>query len=174
MTDFDGKSSKIPPKIGAAFLDALFGHAPEDLYFNVWTLPDKRSHWFRCGDIDKAAELVPQLLGKDVYVSVALAQHARGKFERVTVGETAGIVGLWADIDIRGEKHKSDKLPPALEDALRLVGEFPLAPTLVVHTGGGVHVWWLFHEPWIFENDADRDKAADLAERFQATLQAKA
>src|SRR5262249_45788459 len=109
-----------------------------------------------------------------VYVSVALAQHARGKFERVTVGETAGIVGLWADIDIRGEKHKSDKLPPALEDALRLVGEFPLAPTLVVHTGGGVHVWWLFHEPWIFENDADRDKAADLAERFQATLQAKA
>ena len=51
---------------------------------------------------------------------------------------------FWADLDVRdGERHKGEKNYPATRvDALALVKRFPLPPTVVVWTGGGVHVYW--------------------------------
>jgi hypothetical protein len=40
-------------------------------------------------------------------------------------------------------------------------------PTCVVATGGGIHPYWLFREPWIFEDDAEHQEAATLLCRFQ-------
>jgi hypothetical protein len=48
-----------------------------------------------------------------------------------------------------------------------LLDGFGLSPTLIVSTGGGLHVYWLFYDVWYFEGDADRNKAKDLSRRFQ-------
>jgi hypothetical protein len=42
------------------------------------------------------------------------------------------------DIDIQGDVHKKDNLPPTLEAALACVADLPLAPTMIVSTGGGI------------------------------------
>jgi putative DNA primase/helicase len=158
----------------AAFLDGLFGFAPEQLYFHVWTRQDKRSAWFPCAETGRAATHVARLHGRDTYVGVALSACDRGQSARVLADEAAGIVGLWLDLDVLGPEHKCDRLPPSAEDALALANSFPLPLTLVVHSGHGLQPWWLFQEPWIFEGHADRQKAQALTERFQATLRAGA
>jgi putative DNA primase/helicase len=158
----------------APFLDALFGYCPGHLYFYLWTRQGKRSHWFGCDALGEAAERASRLKDKDVYVGVALSAADLGPHRRIRAEEAAGVVGLWADVDVKGEAHKGELLPPTLGDARRLVAEFPLPPTAEVDTGHGLHAWWLFREAWEFAGDADRARAADLARRFQAAMQARA
>jgi hypothetical protein len=56
-----------------AFLDLLWQHKPEDLYVLLWTLQDKRSHWFR--DVGKAGDFAANVNGHDVYVGVGLSKR---------------------------------------------------------------------------------------------------
>ena len=41
------------------FFDLLWQYKPEEMYLLLWSLQDKKSHWFR--DVGKAAELVALL-----------------------------------------------------------------------------------------------------------------
>jgi hypothetical protein len=83
------------------------------------------------------------------------------------------MVGLWADIDLKSEAHSKLSLPATVEDALRILpSEFP--PTYLITTGNGLHAWWLFKEPLIFEDDDARRDAANLAFRWQSLLRANA
>jgi hypothetical protein len=89
-------------------------------------------------------------------------------------GKEAGVIslpGLWADIDVLGPNHVALALPPTMEDAWRIARAVPFKPTLVVYTGGGIQLYWLFREPWEFETDKERKKAKALSKAFQKYLQ---
>jgi hypothetical protein len=86
----------------------------------------------------------------------------------------AGIVGLWADIDIAGEGHQKSNLPPDSDSAILLAYSMGLAPSITLHSGGGIQCWWLFDEPWIFVNNDDRNNAKELSDRWTRTLRSKA
>ena len=47
----------------------------------------------------------------------------------------------------------------------------PFKPTVVVYTGGGLQPYWLFREPWQFEDEKERPKAKKLSKAFQRFLQ---
>ena len=92
---------------------------------------------------------------------------------RCPSNEVAGIVGLWADLDLKSDAHPKAALPATVEDAMKILpDEFP--PTFVVRTGNGAHAWWLFREPLIFESDEDRRNAGALALRWQSLLRLNA
>lgn len=149
------------------FLTALFGSKPEGLFVLVWTLHDKSSSWFR--SLEEAVKYIEAVSGRDVYVGVGLSPCDYGPTHRCVSNEVAGIVGLWADFDLKSEAHKK-ALPATTEQALTIIpSDFP--PTIVVFSGNGVHAWWLFKEPWIFENEAERKKASILISRFHTLLQ---
>src|SRR5262245_35710780 len=101
-------------RAATGFLDALFSLAPADLFFYLWVVPGKASYWFRCDDVGGAVELLPRFGAANVYVGCSLSRGDRGPKQRVAAGEAAGIVGLWADVDVKGEAHKGDDLPPDL------------------------------------------------------------
>ncbi len=154
------------------FLEALFGDS--DKHFLLWTLQDQLSYWFT--DVDKAESKVRELAGKkrDVYVGCGLAPADMGMDHRCKAGEIAGIVGLWADIDIADAVHSKSNLPPDAEAAIWLAEGVGLKPSVVVSSGHGLHVWWLFNEPWVFESEDDRKDAQVLVASWGATLRAKA
>jgi hypothetical protein len=153
------------------FLHELFAAKPEELYLLLWTRADKRSRWFR--DIDAAASAVKALAAQDVYVGVGLSSKDYGPAQRCPSEEIAGIVGLWADLDLRSEAHDRKALPATIQDALAIIPElFP--PTFVVATGNGAHAWWLFKEPYIFAGDEERKAAARLIARWQTLLRLNA
>jgi hypothetical protein len=148
------------------FLDALFNEKPSDLYLLIWTLPDKLSYWFR--SVDEAVRFVESSRGVNIYVGVGLSAQDFGPHHRCLSVEIAGIPGLGVDFDIKSPAHSKD-LPASIEEALKLIPA-SLPPTIVIATGNGVHVWWLFKEPWIFESDDERKEAATLSWRFQTLL----
>jgi hypothetical protein len=155
------------------FLDALFGGVPPELRILLWTLPDKRSYWPE--DVEKASRLIEGLVeGHDVYVGVGLSPQPFGPQQRCKASDVAGIVGLWADVDIAGPGHKKQNLPPDAAAAAALLEKLPLEPTLVVSSGGGLQAWWLFHEPWIFAGEEDRARAARLAQDWLRSLKVHA
>jgi putative DNA primase/helicase len=168
--------------------DAFGGH------FNVWTLEGRRSLWFPCRRRADAAAAAERLAGKaNVYCGTALIDlEARKQQERIenngvvdlkkirgTNATARAIPGLWADVDVggpmHGKAHKNTKLPPTYEDARALIAEaIPLEPTVIIDSGHGLYFWWLFAEPSSLDTEQDREEAAELVYRFQATLRKRA
>jgi len=149
------------------FLEALFRDKPAGLYILLWTLPEKTSRWFR--DLESAIVYAESLGEHDLYVGVALAAQDYGRDHRCPSAEIAGCVCLWADIDLRSDAHDKSTLPCTVEEALSILPQ-ELPPTFVVPTGNGIHAWWLFREPWVFQNDEDRIEGAALAKRWNTMI----
>ena len=157
--------------IAALFLKALFAGKPDELHLLLWTLPEKRSHWFQ--NVESAIQFAASLRERDLYVGVGLSRQDYCSTRRCPSSEVVGIVGLWADLDLKSEAHPKAALPATVEDAMKILpDEFP--PTFVVRTGNGAHAWWLFREPLIFESDEDRRNAGALALRWQSLLRLNA
>lgn len=156
------------------FLDAAFSGAPENLYVLLWTLSDKRSRWYRTDQIERIVGDLDALDGQDVYVGVSLSAEDRGAGKRYQSDETAGIVGLWLDIDVASEEHRRENLPPTDDAALGLLASLGPEPSVVVHSGHGLQAWWLFAEPLLYASDADRIAAGLLATRWNLTARVRA
>lgn len=169
-------TATIPPPPDPAraeathFLRALYGdNAPG--WCPVFLLPARVAHWIRATDLERIADTGLQAAnrGQNVYVPVGL-QAERMETGRGTAATVCALAGLWADIDYQSPAHKTANLPPTESDALTLLAELPLEPTALVHSGHGLQAWWLFREPWTFDSDAERLAAAELSERWQATI----
>lgn len=161
-----------------AFASALFGSVPSGLHTHLWTRQDKRSHWVSLGDGGAAvAERARSLAERenDVYVSVSVAPSAGGSYKRIASQDSAGIMGLWADVDIADpDVHKKFNLPPDEASARDLLDRAGVEPSILVHSGHGLQAWWIFKEFWQFDSDAERRAAGDLAQRWNTTLRVRA
>ena len=153
------------------FLMLLWQHKPDSHFILIWTLQDKRSHWYQ--EIALAAQFIAQAKGVDVYVGVGLACHDYGPSHRCMSDEIAGLTGFWADLDLRSDAHNKKTLPATISDALSIIPE-SMPPTIVVSTGNGAHAWWLFKEPLMFESEQERQAAASLITRWQTLLRLRA
>ncbi len=87
--------------------------------------------------------------------------------------QARGIPGVWFDLDCREGKHRERNLP-TFTQAYAFLRTLPCGPTLVLHSGGGLYVWWLFREPWFFDTDAERERAARLVAQWQGFVRERA
>jgi transposase len=159
------------PSEARNFLNALFTSKPGEHHLLIWTLPEKRSYWFQ--NVESAIQFAESHREKDLYVGVGLSGKDYGSSRRCPSNEVAGIVGVWADLDLKSDAHPNPALPTTIQDAMKILPEqFP--PTFVIRTGNGVQAWWLFHRPLIFHSDEDRRDARDLALRWQSLLRRNA
>ena len=157
-------------------LEEIFAFKPEDERILVWYLPDKRSKWFRSPD--NIGDFVENISDeKDVYFSGGLvsadylADLPNKEFKRCPQSKVSGLVGLWADIDVQAEHRGKDNLPPTKKDARRLINDIPLGPSIIIDSGYGYQCWWLFNEPWIFDDSEQRNEAKKLLADWNYTLQ---
>jgi hypothetical protein len=183
-----------------AFCSALLGGPDGDdrlhgLYATLWTSGDKLTRWRRADQPGAVASLVAELDERDksqaVYICTTLtdipppadcpAPHAFGlEHEGICAhryrphsSNAAGMVALWVEIDIAGPGHESEHLPKTVEDVQRIVDAMRLPPTLMVHSGGGIHCWWVLTEPWLISDaddpDAERQRMAELERDWVST-----
>src|SRR5436190_20791571 len=107
------------PSEVSLFLEALFAGKPDQLYVLLWTLPGKRSYWFQ--NIEEAIQLAESLREQDLYVGVGLSAKDYGANHRCPSNDVAGIVGFWADFDLKSDAHPTAALPLTVEDALKIL-----------------------------------------------------
>lgn len=122
-----------------------------------------------------AVDALAQSLAKsnDLYYGVGLQSDAprsgRGKADTISA-----IGALWFDFDIADPGHKQTRLPSSLDELNRLLDDLPIAPTALIHSGGGVHAYWLLDQPWSFAAPDERDRAKRLSDAWQRLVKAKA
>jgi hypothetical protein len=76
-------------------------------------------------------------IGRAIYFGVATRLNGSHSGRREDLAE---LTAVWTDIDYY-------KLGITLEEALSALQNCPLPPTVIVHSGGGLHAYWLFREP---------------------------
>jgi hypothetical protein len=151
-----------------AFLNLLWGAKPNEHYILLWTLQDKRSHWFQ--DVAEAADFASAAASsQDVYVGLALSQTDLGPMRRCKSEEASGICGIGSDLDLKSDAHGVKPLPATIPEALKILPA-GMPPSILVLTGNGVHPWWLFKEPLIFDSEGERKDAARVLARWHALL----
>ena len=154
------------------FIETIFGDAlGPDRRLCIFTTPDLLAEFF--ADAASAALHARAVApARDVYFGLGLVKGqpaGRGKAEDV-----AAIGALWADIDLAGPAHEGKTLPASIEDVWRLLAKLPLAPSMLVHSGFGVHAYWLLKEPWVFDSAAERANAAQMTKGWHAAVCAAA
>jgi hypothetical protein len=151
------------------FLDHLYPDGiPSNHHLLLWTIPGKTSYWFT--DLKEADESLEYMGQKNIYIGCGLSPKDYGATRRAPAKNISGIPGLWADIDYGDAGHKGKTYPPDQDAALRLLDELAVRPTLVIHSGNGLQAWWLWDNPWIFEDEADHDYAALVSKAWGEIL----
>lgn len=139
-----------------------------------WTAPDKRSHWWEVGN----RAPVPNghrntYFGVHPVRSIPLT-NSEGmerppEAVRSQIAYIAAINCLYAEFDFKAfisaavaRDHVDELLPP---------------PSVVIHSGGGLHCYWLLVQPYLLDTDTRRERAqhaqADFVVRVGADTGAK-
>ena len=156
------------------FFQALYPEETEGHTY-LWTMPDKRTQVFSCAahaDTAQAAQKASDA-GKDVYFSVGVSERLFRAHERAKSADIVAIPALWVDIDIAGDAHAAKALPPDYISARALLPEM-LDPSIVVHSGHGIHAYYLFRELLDTRTDEERSAAEELLRRLQGAVRARA
>lgn len=137
----------------ADFFAALFPD-PDGL-IELRALPSKARDFFTPCDSEGIERFIRVNAGENLYFGVA-TRRTRGSGKL----ENCGLLhGPFADIDF--------KVTPEPE-ARALLERFPLKPSIVVNSGGGLHVYFLLREPLDLQTEAA--KARSLLRRLALTL----
>ena len=146
------------------FFELLYGDASSG-YLIIWA-KGYEAKAYPVTQINQAVDTVEKLAQiTDTYYGVGLHKKIPEQGKRGSASDVVAIPGFWLDIDY-GPNHKKRDLPKTLEDAQELLHSFPLPPSLQIHSGQGLHCYWLFREPWVFESDAERETATNMSKAF--------
>ncbi len=142
------------------------------LWITLWSAPQKESIHvpvFKAGSIPG---VVKKWIGqRHVYFAPGLRCANLGRWKAGGNKDVTAIPGLWTEVDIQGPGHVEQALPAGQDEALELAYSIPeLPPSLIIHSGGGIYVFWLFKEPWILESTAEQGEAQALLKRFEQTV----
>lgn len=137
-------------------------------FISIWTLPDKRTNWFKSTDIKSAVSFATaQSRSKDVYYGVCLREKPLGSNQRGKNEDVSIVTALYADIDIKGPAHKETELPETQDEAVEFLNSLPIVPSIVVSSGNGFHAYWLLNEPYKISNEEDRNNISDILAGWQ-------
>ncbi|MGQ9676741.1 MAG: AAA family ATPase [Chloroflexota bacterium] len=109
----------------------------------------------------------------DVSFGIGLRSSTSGG-EQNSLNSIAALPGLWVNVQFRQFGRGESDLPATRDDALRLIRQFPLAPTVVVNSGDGLQAYWLFATLWQLRSAEELLQAQTMNRRLQATLRAGA
>lgn len=154
------------------FLSLLFGHKSlEGLYLTIWDRQTHKTSTFTLPDLGgAAADAEARSVNRDVYVCTCPFVAPPESTSRGTEETAGALVATWLDVDIAGPAHKGKSRPaPSLEAAMELLSKGPVKPSIVIHSGYGLHVWWALDEPIILKTAADRVRARRVSDGWVAT-----
>jgi len=168
------------------FFEEVYEHAEEG-ELALFALPSRRSKFLpisglQDGSFRSALEKQLQVWrDQNIYYSIGLMEPGI-RSGRGTESDVSLIPGVWIDVDLSTGVHASKSLPSSTEEALEALDDaLPIEPTITIHSGGGLHCYWLFDEVWEFisdgttegdhERERQRTQAMGLVQRFQAHFQ---
>jgi len=101
---------------------------------------------------------------RDVYFGVCPRERMKAEKEHIHY-----LIALWADLDIGKEGHEDKKVFfEGPQKAARAIRSFPRAPSIIVESGRGAHLYWLLKQ---VEAITDHEKAEAILRNISQHLQ---
>ena len=125
------------------FLSLLFDKALEQGLGEIELRTFKPAKQYFVSSVNEAVEIAHSLCDSesDVYIGVNPRVGRGGKKENVE-----WLTAFHAEVDYGEDGHKKPTFHKTYDDALSAISAFPLTPTLIVHSGGGFHAYWVLRE----------------------------
>ena len=162
---------ETPPEVSMSpqlFKDTLYGGA-ETGWLTIFYTPSRQTIWFSVTDP------IPDLdLEQNCYLGIGIRRQRLGNgVGRGKADDIIAIPGLWLDLDYQspGAHKVRYPLPPTEDAALSLLDASPYKPSLIVHSGHGLQVYWLFKEIACFGTQAEQDAFGRLCRGWQQLFQ---
>lgn len=140
-------------------LNALF--RPGDGMIELRALPSRLRAWIQPGDMANVHRFMSEHRHENVYFGVAArSDSSGGRLENCST-----VRALYADLDFKD-------VPEA--QARQALASFPLEPSFVIHSGGGLHCCWMLSEGLDLRRESGAFKALlrALARALNADLSA--
>ncbi|MCK4377839.1 MAG: hypothetical protein KAW01_00760 [Deltaproteobacteria bacterium] len=131
---------------GEEFFATLFGDLLNrnigEIEIRVFPTGYPEQHFFKNhrDALEKAYELCNS--GIDVYFGVNPRIGGKGRKENIHYVTT-----FHAEIDYGQDGHKKTSTHGGYDQALATINDYQVKPTIVVHSGGGFHCYWVVKEP---------------------------
>lgn len=140
----------IPTPISANDFVATL-HQYCDGVLELRALPSTHRKFF--DDHQAINSFLAQYAKQDIYLGVATRRDGKnGKLENCQ-----DLGALFMDLDFKDEPE---------ERARKRLREFSLPPSIVIQSGGGLHVYWLLNEPLHLQDQADCQQARSYLPRL--------
>ncbi|MGG4498444.1 hypothetical protein [Brevibacillus reuszeri] len=164
------KPAQIDQQQTARFLSLLYGNTVIG-WLNIWEKQSKSSLWYPASKIHEA---IPEFMSlalkkQDVYYGIGLRKEKKSGTDRGKSSDVCFLPGVWMDIDCSEGTHKKGDLPSSVE-AQCFINSLPLKPSIIVNSGGGYHVYWLFTQGIEITNSEEPIGIPELVRDFQNVL----
>lgn len=132
------------------FFECLFPKEA-DGFIEFRVFPGQVRRFLRSAHVRRLETFLRHYQGQNIYFGVAIRRTRRGG----TLADCDKVFALWADVDF---KESSEA------EARRRLEEFPIPPSIIVASGGGLHLYWLLAEA--ADVQAETDRLYDLLRRI--------
>ena len=138
------------------FMTELYKGVPADKVTYLFTRPDDATYPYIIGRMDQMLEKAIRLTKtKDVYFGLHLMDELPPPGKRSSEEKISCMSFIHEEYDVKGPAHKEQKLPETLEELLSFLHDLECPPSIIVHSGNGVHTYWLLQE-YITVTDENR------------------
>lgn len=160
-----------PPPSRKDFFNALFGDSQG--YRVISAFGTKKS--FDSYGPDELDIMLSDITIKsgmsDLYFNIGLSAEKPAPGKRGTEREVGYVTAFATDIDIAGDGHNDKRQYPQSKDEVKgILNIMPLAPSALIHTGGGYHVYYFLDVPFETNDEVARKAAKEMSKRVQTTI----
>ncbi len=142
-------------------------------YINIFCLINKtvsESKFIPTNQINYVDSVVQEYNNSlNVYFGLGTRYNILPGKQRGTAKEVSALPGFWMDFDSSDGKH-NEKNIPSRDDLKTFIFSLPWKPSLILDSGGGFHVYWLFDQAYIIASETDRMKISALSKNFQESI----
>lgn len=162
-----------------AFLKTLYNAVPPEMYTYIWQRNEIEkkagaTRSFRISELeamDRAVDVM-NLFPFGTSFSPGLLDHSIDK--HAADSDIVALSNLWTDIDIKSAVHYEENLYTSaenvietMENTLKPVG---LYPNIIVSSGYGIHIYWIFSELLYTRTSEERAIAKGLLTKIQSVI----
>lgn len=161
------------------FLKAIFHAADKNLFSYLWQRNEiekkaARTRSFKIEYLDVMAREVSIFNGFPYGVSFSMGLLDKPKNKHAADKDIVAIPCLWCDIDVFDFAHAEQNLFPSVESVLEMIESrlkpLELQPNIVVSSGHGVHLYWIFDRCILTQSLNQKQYARSLLTKIQSVV----